>query len=82
MIIKADLHIHGQYSMATSKKMAPDVMAPQAKLKGLDLVATGDVLHLKYLKTLEETLEESPEGIFNLKNDDAGVAAVYCGSGR
>ena len=49
MIINADLHIHGRYSLATSKNMTPQVMAPQAKLKGLDLVATGDALHQKWL---------------------------------
>jgi uncharacterized protein (TIGR00375 family) len=74
MIIKADLHIHGQYSMATSKKMVPNTMAPQAKLKGLDLVATGDALHQKYLQNLHETLDETSDGIFSLKNDnDTGV---------
>jgi uncharacterized protein (TIGR00375 family) len=67
MIINADLHIHGRYSMATSKNMTPSVMAPQAKLKGLDLVATGDALHQKWMTLLEETTEESSEGIFSLK---------------
>ncbi|HTX60942.1 MAG TPA: TIGR00375 family protein [Methanobacterium sp.] len=76
MIIKADLHIHGQYSMATSKKMNPYAMAPQAKLKGLDLVATGDALHGKYLENLKESLEESSEGIFSLKDDDTGVKFI------
>jgi uncharacterized protein (TIGR00375 family) len=67
MIINADLHIHGRYSLATSKNMTPPVMAPQAKLKGLDIVATGDVLHKKWLKLVEETTEESSDGIFSLK---------------
>ncbi len=68
MIINADLHIHGRYSIATSKNMTPSVMAPQAKLKGLDIVATGDALHNKWLKILEETTEESSDGIFSLKD--------------
>ena len=67
MIINADLHIHGRYSLATSKNMTPQVMAPQAKLKGLDIVATGDALHQKWLNLVEETTEESSEGIFSLK---------------
>ncbi len=67
MIINADLHIHGRYSMATSKNMTPSVMAPQARLKGLDLVATGDALHQKWMALLEETTEESSDGIFSLK---------------
>jgi uncharacterized protein (TIGR00375 family) len=69
MIINADLHIHGCYSMATSKNMTPLVMAPQAKLKGLDVVATGDALHQKYLKLIEDTTEESSDGIFSIKPD-------------
>ena len=68
MIINADLHIHGCYSIATSKNMTPPVMAPQAKLKGLDLVASGDALHQKWLKLLEETTEESSDGIFSLRD--------------
>ncbi len=67
MIINADLHIHGRYSLATSKNMTPPVMAPQARLKGLDLVATGDALHQKWLELVEETTEESSDGIFSLK---------------
>jgi len=69
MIINADLHIHGRYSMATSKNMIPAVMAPQARLKGLDLVATGDILHQKWLTIVEETTEESSDGIFILKEN-------------
>lgn len=68
MIINADLHIHGRYSIATSKNMTPQVMAPQAKLKGLDLVATGDALHQKWLELVEDTTEESSDGIFSLKD--------------
>ena len=68
MIINADLHIHGRYSIATSKNMTPSVMAPQAKLKGLDLVATGDALHQKWMSLVEETTEESSDGIFSLKD--------------
>lgn len=67
MIINADLHIHGKYSMATSKNMIPVVMAPQAKLKGLDVLATGDALHNKWLQILEDTTEETADGIFSLK---------------
>jgi uncharacterized protein (TIGR00375 family) len=69
MIINADLHIHGRYSMATSKNMIPDVIAPQAKLKGLDLVGTGDVLNSKWIQILDETIEETENGIFSIKNE-------------
>lgn len=68
MIINADLHIHSRYSMATSKNMAPDAIAPQAKLKGLDLIATGDALHKEYLEGLKNIFEESEDGIFKVKD--------------
>ncbi|MCE5214631.1 MAG: TIGR00375 family protein, partial [Methanobacterium sp.] len=68
MIINADLHIHSKFSMATSKNMVPETIAPQAKLKGLDLVATGDALHHKYLQVLDESLEETESGIFSIKS--------------
>lgn len=70
MIINADLHIHGRYSMATSKNMLPASMAPQAKLKGLDLLATGDALHQKWLNIIKESTEESSDGIFTLKESE------------
>lgn len=77
MIINADLHIHGKYSMATSKNMTPTTMAPQARLKGLDLVGTGDALHSKWMQLVEESTEETADGIFSLKeglvDPDSGV---------
>jgi uncharacterized protein (TIGR00375 family) len=72
MIINADLHIHGRYSLATSKNMVPDVIAPQARLKGLDLVGTGDALHYKWLQILNETIEETESGIFSIKHENRG----------
>ena len=67
MIINADLHIHSCFSMATSKNMLPKVIAPQAALKGLDLVGTGDALHFKWLQIIKESTKESEEGIFSIK---------------
>ena len=77
MIINADLHIHGRYSLATSKNMTPQVMAPQAKLKGLDIVATGDALHQKWLNLVEETTEESSDGIFSLKESARDSEEIF-----
>lgn len=80
MIINADLHIHGRYSIATSKNMTPEVIAPQAKFKGLDLVGTGDALHNKWLEILKNNLEESQNGVFFLKeknsNDNSGCQFI------
>jgi uncharacterized protein (TIGR00375 family) len=67
MIIRADLHIHGRYSMATSKNMTPELLSSQGSLKGLNLVATGDAFHQGWLHMIEEATEETVEGIFRIR---------------
>jgi uncharacterized protein (TIGR00375 family) len=54
--INADLHIHSKYAQAVSEKMEIPTLAEQAKLKGVDLLATGDCLHKKWLEHLKENL--------------------------
>ena len=45
MLVNADFHIHSCFSMASSKDMLIKNIAPKAKLKGLNLLGTGDGLH-------------------------------------
>ena len=60
--------------MATSKNMTPDVMAAQAMKKGLDLVATGDAFHSKWLQQLEDSLIQIDDtGIYETKSDDTST---------
>ena len=47
MLVNADLHIHSRFSMATSKDMDIEGIAPRAREKGLQLVGSGDALHPK-----------------------------------
>ena len=56
--IIADLHIHSRYSRATSQKMNIVEIARFAKIKGLNLVGTGDFTHPRWLKELQESLVE------------------------
>ena len=70
MIINADLHVHSKYSMATSKNMNPENMAIESAKKGLNLVATGDALHSKWLEELENSLTEIDDtGIYKTKDN-------------
>jgi len=63
----ADLHIHGRYSRATSQKMCVEEIARFARIKGLNLVGTGDFTHPKWLKELQETLiPESDTGLYKI----------------
>src|SRR5659263_134005 len=66
MLINADLHIHSKYSMATSPKMDLPTLATESKKKGIQLVATGDCLHPKWLAEIKTLTEEN--GIFKLDN--------------
>ncbi len=75
MIVNADLHIHSCFSRATSKKMVIDVIAPQAKLKGLQLVGTGDGLHGKWLKIIEESTIPAGDGIYSKDGCDFIITA-------
>ncbi|WP_406658211.1 TIGR00375 family protein [Methanolobus sp. ZRKC2] len=54
MKINADLHIHSKYSMACSKKMDLPTIAEEAAKKGIDLVATGDCIHPKWMKEIRD----------------------------
>jgi uncharacterized protein (TIGR00375 family) len=50
MRVIADLHIHSCYSRATSKRMHIQEIARFAKIKGLNIIGTGDFTHPKWLK--------------------------------
>lgn len=60
----ADLHIHSKYSGATSSRMIISTIAQQAKLKGLTFVGAGDILHPRWLESVETELVEVAEGTF------------------
>lgn len=47
MLVNADFHVHSCFSMASSKDMLIKNMAPMAKVKGLNILGTGDAFHPK-----------------------------------
>ncbi len=71
----ADLHIHGRYSRATSELMNIPEIARYSKIKGLNLVGTGDFTHPEWLKEIKESLTpEQDTGVFKLtKNPDSPI---------
>ena len=69
MIVNADFHIHSCFSMASSKDMTIANIAPKAKLKGLNLIGTGDAFHLKWLDIVKNSAEYVGDGIY--QKDDA-----------
>ncbi|MGD0644330.1 MAG: endonuclease Q family protein [Candidatus Bathyarchaeia archaeon] len=69
MKVIADLHIHGRYSRATSEQMCIPEIARYSKIKGINLVGTGDFTHPKWLKEIKETLTPDQDtGLFKLSS--------------
>jgi len=55
-----DLHVHSRFSRATSEKMTIGEITRFARIKGLQLVGTGDFTHPKWLEELRQNLVEVP----------------------
>jgi uncharacterized protein (TIGR00375 family) len=73
--VVADLHIHGRYSRATSQRMCVEEIGRFAKIKGLNIVGTGDFTHPKWLEELKVALvPESDTDLYKLaKNPKSPV---------
>ncbi len=67
MQIIADLHIHSAYSRACSKDISLETLEKYARIKGLNLLGTGDFLHPKWQNTLLKNLTEDRHGILRAK---------------
>ncbi|WP_135609614.1 TIGR00375 family protein [Methanococcoides sp. AM1] len=65
MQINADLHLHSKYSMACSNKMELPTIAVEAKKKGIDLVATGDCIHPKWLDEIKNAATDDETILIN-----------------
>ncbi|MCM8763050.1 MAG: endonuclease Q family protein [Candidatus Omnitrophica bacterium] len=82
----ADFHIHSKYSRATSRDMDVKHIAEWAKLKGIQLMGSGDFTHHLWLEELRHNLEEIGNGLF--KYDDiyfiltTEISSIYSKQGR
>ncbi len=63
MEIISDLQIHSKYSRATSKDISFENLEKYARIKGLNLLGTGDFQHPLQFKAINEELEEDEDGI-------------------
>jgi len=59
-----DLHIHSRYSMACSKNIDLKNLSKWARVKGIDILGTGDFTHPLWFKELKENLKEQEDGIY------------------
>ncbi|MBI2134459.1 DNA helicase UvrD [Candidatus Woesearchaeota archaeon] len=87
MKLIADLQIHSRYSRATSKNINLENLEKYAKLKGLNLLGTGDITHPLWLKELKKELKEDGSGILKSKSGfnfvlQGEVSNIYSQGGK
>ncbi len=84
MNIVADLHIHSKYSRATSKNMDMENLSRFAKIKGIDVLGTGDFTHPLWFKELKHKL--TGDGIYEYDGMkfilSAEISLMYTQNGR
>ncbi len=68
MEIIADLQIHSRYARATSNQISIDNLEKYAKIKGVNLLGTGDFQHPKWFEEINKNLTEDSNGILYTKN--------------
>ena len=73
-----DLHIHSKYSRAVSRDMDLEHLEEAAKIKGIDVIGTGDFTHPAWRKELKTKLKKVGEGIYCL-NKDSDVSFMITG---
>ena len=74
----ADLHIHSHYSRATSKNLNLESLYQWARIKGIDVVGTGDFTHPFWFRELKEKLSPDGTGFFRLKNPPPDLPGFKC----
>lgn len=68
MKVTSDLHIHSRFSRATSKSITLKNLEKYARMKGINLLGTGDFTHPKWLEELKNNLKEDGSGILKTES--------------
>jgi DNA helicase II / ATP-dependent DNA helicase PcrA len=64
-----DFHIHSKYSLATSKLLVPEYLEYWAKVKGIQVIGTGDCTHPGWLRDCNKQLTPAENGLYKLKSE-------------
>ena len=75
MKLVADIHLHSHYSRATSRNLTLEHLWKWAQIKGVQVVATGDIAHPGWLTELRDKLEPAEAGLFRLKPEHSAALA-------
>jgi len=87
MRIIADLHVHSRHSRACSTELSIANLEKWARIKGVNILGTGDFCHPKWIEELKSELSEDGSGIlrtgsgfpFVLQNE---VSLIYTQGGK
>ncbi|MBI4036176.1 DNA helicase UvrD [Candidatus Daviesbacteria bacterium] len=83
----ADLHIHSRFSRACSQQLNVPNLVQWAKLKGIDVLGTGDFLHPLWFAELKSQLKEDGSGFLTHNSSDVKfvltveVSSIYSHKG-
>ncbi|WP_031480212.1 UvrD-helicase domain-containing protein [Maridesulfovibrio frigidus] len=64
----ADLHIHSRFTRGANKAITPRLLAAWARVKGIDVIGTGDFTHPEWLHEIETHLVEDGSGLLALRD--------------
>lgn len=78
----ADFHIHSKYSRATSKEMDIPHLDKYARMKGIQVIGTGDFTHPEWLRELKENLEDCGNGLYKYGETYFILTAEVCNNFR
>ncbi len=84
----ADLHIHSRFSRACSQQLNIPNLVEWAKMKGIDVLGTGDFLHPLWFSELKINLTENGSGFLTHKSSDikfvltVEIATMYSDKGK
>ncbi|MBI1975378.1 MAG: DNA helicase UvrD [Parcubacteria group bacterium] len=62
-----DMHLHSRYSRATSRDLNIEGLYKGARLKGIDIIGTGDFTFPAYIQEMEKELEPVGGGLYSFK---------------
>ncbi len=89
MAYVADLHIHSRFSRACSPQLNIPNLVEWAKMKGINLMGTGDMLHPLWLSELKNQLTEDGSGFLTYSKDPSvkflltvEIATMYTHKGK
>jgi len=82
MRVIADLHMHSRHSRATSANMNIGEISRFAKIKGLDLIGTGDFTHPRWFQELKEKLAMASEDGLYKPVEPAGSSVKFMITGE